>query len=459
MKLIELIKQNHSLRLIDADTQVVSTFNELVNNDFETDDYKKLVFLYLDTSLTSISTILTFFNSPHAIALLSCRLQNNLKENLETIYKPDIIFDPGRSVVNNFKVGHTKQFQYFIAGSSHVKSIAPEVKLLLSTSGTTGSPKFVKLSEENIVANALSIIQYLPISRQDVVPLTLPVYYSYGLSVLTTNCIAGGTIVCSVKDIINPVFWEEFNQYKFSSLSGVPYFYEMLYRLGFTKRHFPSLRYLTQAGGRLAEQFVDHFRRYALESALPFYIMYGQTEATARMSYLPPEDLFLKSGSIGKAIPGGSFEIESYTSELLFQGPNIFGGYVNDIEDLAAYDKINTLYTGDLARKDEDGYYYIIGRLKRIAKIFGSRINLDETENQLKNRFPDTRLVCCGVEDKAILIVSDNKHIDHKEILTFLQLHLNIHSSAIRFMALNEIPLTENGKTNYNLIQELYAAS
>jgi acyl-CoA synthetase (AMP-forming)/AMP-acid ligase II len=456
MNISDLISNNTNLRFIDADSGSVYVYKDLYTSYFERDDKKKLAFLYLDNSILSVSALLSLLKSRHCIALLSPQLHNDFKTSLETLYQPDIIFDSARIEINNYRKADSLNFSCFLADFVTNAFIAPELKLLLSTSGTTGSPKFVKISDSNILENAKSITQYLPVNKDDVTPLSLPLYYSYGFSIFTTNCIAGGNVICSVKDYMNKIFWDEFDKYGFTSISGVPYVYEMLNRLGFTRKKYPSVKYMTQAGGKLNEQLLLKFAEYAANQNIRFYVMYGQTEATARMSFLEPDKLLEKPGSIGKPIPNGKFDIDADTSELFYQGPNVFGGYAENRDNLADFQKIDWLHTGDIARKDEEGYYYITGRIKRMAKIFGNRVNLDETEQILKNHFHGNSFACTGIQDKILFITTTAENIDKEEVVAFIHDHLAIHPSVIKVRCLDEIPVTANGKPNYTLIQQLY---
>jgi long-chain acyl-CoA synthetase len=456
MGLSELISRNEHLRFIDADSGTEFKSEDLYQDDFHKEHNKKLAFCYIDNSVASVSVLLSLFNSPHAFALLNPQLHPDFKTNLESIYTPSIIYDPSRSEIEHYTKKSNKTFSWFESETASKYSLAPELKMLLSTSGTTGSPRFVKLSEDNIIQNAKSIIDYLPISHEDTAPLMLPLYYSYGFSVFSTNCIKGGKIVCGVKDLMNKLFWEEFEKYGFTSLSGVPFFFEMLNRVGFIKKQYPGLKYMTQAGGKLNENLVSVFAGYAKQSGILFYVMYGQTEATARMSYLDPEYLEAKKGSIGKPILNGHFNIEAGTSELQYSGPNVFGGYADSPDDLSSFTQPVILKTGDTAIKDPEGFYYITGRIKRMVKIFGNRINLDEVEQVLKNQFPDSIFGCVGIKDKYLLVTTDNMALDSQKVLSFLSTYLEIHISAFKYSALDNMPVNANGKINYSVLTEQY---
>ncbi len=454
-RLIDLISKNTALKFIDAETDNAFTLSEILNSKIseKLQVPRTLAFLYLDNSFNAVSTLLNFLNSSHVAVLLNTKLNEKLKSNLEQIYSPSFIYDPESSAIEGYSKYDTNLFYK----STPTPQFHPELKLMLSTSGTTGSPKFVKLSENNLIENALSIIDYLPIKTTDSTPLNLPVYYSYGLSVLTSNSFAGGKIICSNKDILQKEFWQEMEKFGYTSLSGVPYFYEMLNRLGFTKKQYPTLKYLTQAGGKMNEKMLDIFNEYSTQNAIDLYVMYGQTEATARMSYLAPTLLNSKKGSIGKPIKNGQFNVISETGELVYEGPNVFGGYAEKPEDLATFETNKKLHTGDIAEMDSDGFYYIKGRLKRIAKIFGNRLNLDEIEQLMKNNFQKNQFACAGLNDQFLLIGITGSGETENEIRQFISDTFKIHPTVIKMAFISELPLTANGKPDYAKLAELFS--
>ncbi|MBI4947392.1 MAG: AMP-binding protein [Bacteroidetes bacterium] len=457
-KITDLIVQNKNLVYYDINRDKTLKIEEFKFHEvFFSSQEKRLVFHYPDNSLDSVETFWALMKSPHAIAMLSPQLNPEFKIQLEELYKPYYIWDPVRSDIPGYSKKTLDSKYIFEINKAENRSIHPELKILLSTSGTTGSPKFVKLSESNLVENALSICDYLPIVSEDCTPLNLPMYYSYGLSLLTTNSINGGKIICSVKDILNREFWNEFEKLKFTSLAGVPYLYEVLNRIGFTKKQYPSLRYLTQAGGKLNTSLVEIFEKYGSENNVKFYVMYGATEATARMSYMPADHLKQKLGSIGMAIKNGKFIIDTETGELIYSGPNVFGGYAVAPDDLVVFEKIGQLHTGDIAQMDSDGFYYITGRLKRFVKLFGQRVNLDEVETRLKTAFGGKTFVCVGINDKYIAVTVNEKAVSKEEVETYIHQNLDIHPNFIMFHYLEKIPLTQNGKVDYTVIIAMYA--
>ncbi|WP_179345069.1 AMP-binding protein [Winogradskyella ursingii] len=457
--LYNLIAASENVNFIDAsnDTRYTLEQIDLPINNIEL--ARSLIFLYTDNSLNSLVTYLNLLKTKHVLVLLSNTIETKLKENLENDYEPSIIFDDERSYIDKYEARElsNENIEIKLHINKEFKSVLDDnLRLMLSTSGTTGSPKFVKLSEENIKQNAISISDYLPIESTDVTPLNLPLHYSYGLSVLHSNAINGATIVCGLPDILSKDFWKHLNEYEFTSIAGVPFIYEMFQRIGFLKKPHPSLKYITQAGGNLSQNIKSEFNNYCIENGIEFFVMYGQTEATARISFVPPSMLEDKITSIGKPIKNGNITIDIDTDELLYSGPNVFGGYAKQKEDLATWENIEMLRTGDLAKQDEDGYFYISGRLKRIAKVFGNRVNLDEIEAFVKSNLNLSLLACTGINDKFILIAHSHKNLEEAELKKAMFGTFKIQGSAIKFHYFDTLPKTKNEKIDYKTITSIY---
>ena len=454
MRLYDLILQNKNLRFIDTISGKSTMVNKF-HKSIKIENFHGLGFVYSTNQIDSIEVFLNFLESKFSISLLNAQLNIQFKQRLEDIYQPYYIYDSSRDEIKGYeKCSVSKSIDLFKRNTIQTNPINKNIKLLLSTSGTTGNSKFVKLSDNNLVKNAMSILDYMPIKNDDVVPLSIPITYVYGLSIFTTNCIKAGTIVCTDKDILQKGFWEDFKTYKFSTLSGVPYSYEMLYRIGFFKKEHEFLRYMTQAGGKLSKKMVSIIVEYSKKHKIPFYTQYGQTEAAGRLSFLHPNDLLNRGYSIGKPIKGGRFELKEGTNELIYYGDNVFGGYAQGLDDLVTFNESNKLFTGDIAKKDKDGYYYIVGRIKRIMKLFGTRINLDEVELILKNNLEGGTFICTGIEDKYLYVIHLNKELEHDSIKKVLREKLNLHSSSIKIKYVENIPLTTNGKIDYQRIKK-----
>ncbi len=457
MKIIENIIANKSLLFTEASTGKTITIGTLYRSLGLDPVEKGLLFLYNDNQLPGIEVLLNFYGTAHTIALLGQKLHSDFKDRLEKEYGPKYIFDPQRNEIPGYSLkAFSDTINIFMKDDDEdTIKINPEIKILLSTSGTTGNPKLVKLSDESLYQNALSILQYMPILESDVVALNVPINFVYGFSIFTTNCMRAGRIVCSDKDIMQKAFWDEMDIYGYSTLGGVPYLYENLNRIGFFRKDSPSLRYLTHTGGVITNELRKIIFSYCNEYDKEFFAQYGQTEAGGRMAYLDTDGLLNNETSIGTPVHGGNFSIDPDTEELLFSHSSIFGGYANTLEDLTIYQQPVVLHTGDTARKGEDGIYYITGRIKRIMKLFGIRLNLDEVEFILKNELKENTFACLNDHDKKIIVLYDNKEIDPQTIIEIIKNKLRINPQYIRTEYIESFPLSQNGKINYPLLQNL----
>ncbi|MFN6559751.1 MAG: AMP-binding protein [Nostoc sp. ChiSLP01] len=411
---------------------------------------KCLIVILCRNTVETVIGYLAGLRSRNTVMLLDSTLDTQLVQNLIQTYAANWLWQPnslgtGYELISLRKGAH---------GSLH-----PDVALLLSTSGSTGSPKLVRLTLANLQANAVAIAQYLKITADERPITSLPFHYSYGLSVLNSHLLKGATILVTQMPLISREFWNFFQTYQATSIAGVPYNYEMLRRLNIFCMNLPSLRYLTQAGGRLSAELVAFFAGQMQERGLTFYVMYGQTEATARMAYLHPEYTLKKLDSIGQAIPGGTFWLEDaqhqkiegsgVTGELVYQGENVMMGYATCKEDLALPDQLGgVLQTGDIAQRDEDGFYYIQGRLKRFLKILGIRINLEDLEKNLQDRGVDC---ICGGKDNLLLVAVKQQELQIS-IAHYLTETFKLHASVFRVFYLEQFPINSAGKILYEEI-------
>jgi acyl-coenzyme A synthetase/AMP-(fatty) acid ligase len=354
---------------------------------------------------------------------------------------------------NEYRLYRTlSNYQFLIRNNKTKVTQFNALSLLLSTSGSTGCPKLVRLSLENLQSNSDAIIEYLAIDNSQIALAHLPFYYSYGLSVVNTHLRAGASIVLTNHSIVSREFWHQMKTYKITSLAGVPFHFEMLLKLRFEKQDLSHLTTLTQAGGKLDNTLIEKFAHIAMQKSIRFFVMYGQTEASPRMTYLSPEFLLKKIGSIGKPIPGGKIFInpehkDSNLGELVFQGKNVCLGYAEQLNDLSKADENNgILYTGDIGYIDDDGFIFICGRKSRFLKVFGNRISLDELEHILTTMGIDNAVT--GYDDHIkIYVIGDNLNIN--EIKQTLARNIGIHISAFSIKLISDVPRLANGKVDY----------
>ena len=412
---------------------------------------KTLGFVLSRNCVPTVVAYLAALQRRSAVCLLNADLDAELLGRLVERYSPHWLFAPGDVVrpLPNYSARATKDGRFL---HKHMEAgIHPDLALLLPTSGTTGSPKLVRLSYTALQANAAAIAEYLAITPSERAITSLPLHYSYGLSVLNSHLQAGARTLLSDAPIVQAPFWALFRSEGATSLAGVPYVYETLRKLRFERMSLPSLRTLTQAGGRLANEHIEFFQATAMRNQQRFFVMYGQTEATARMSYVPPEVLANKIGSIGRPIPGGRFSLGD-DGELIYEGPNVMMGYAESPADLAAGDtQGGRLFTGDLARPDQDGFFSLIGRKKRFLKLFGLRVNLEEVESELQSRFK-VPVACYGSDDR--LQIALEGWSAPEDVLQFLQERYQLNSSAIQVRGDVRLPRQASGKVDYPRLEE-----
>ncbi len=458
--------------------------NVVIQNEDSSFDYEKffiiskkivseiegrtLVFLFCRNRLESIMGYVNFINHGIVPVMIDADLDNKLLKKLLNIYRPSFLWLPDdcrKDFLEYRIVFSLGRYVLLSTGEEHPYPLHKDLAILMTTSGSTGSPKFVRLSYENIRVNTESIIDYLNIDENERSITNLPMHYVYGLSIINTHLYAGASLVVTDKTMFQKEFWQLFKEKEVTNFGGVPYTFEMLNRLRFFRMDLPSLRTITQAGGKLDPELHKKFAEYAEKQGKRFFVMYGAAEATARMGYLPPEDSLRKSGSMGIAIPGGRFELVDENrnvidsadtpGELVYYGPNVMMGYAECGEDLAKGDEMQgTLRTGDLAVKDDEGFYTIVGRKKRFLKMFGKRTNLQEVEHIIRQHFNLSDVACGGIDDRLFVFVTENSVVD--EIIPYLSTKLGLHPTAFRVKRLEDIPKNASGKTLYRELEQYY---
>lgn len=434
---------------------------------FEVIRKRCLVLILCKNEIGSVMGYVSFINNKIVPMLVSSYIENESFLNLLNLYKPSYVWMPKSELYRfNYNSYIYCSCDYVLVKTNYKKDydIYEELGLLLTTSGSTGSPKFVRQSYTNILDNALSIVQYLQLNCDEKPITTLPMNYTYGLSIINSHLLVGAKILLTNKSITQIEFWDFFKLFGATSFGGVPYTYEMLDKMKFQKMNIPSLKTMTQAGGKLTLDLHEKLARYAYETEKKFVVMYGQCEATARMGYLPANKAIEKKGSMGIAIPGGKFRlidlegkeiITPYTTgELVYEGKNVSLGYAEREKDLCKKDeRKGILVTGDMAQFDEDGYYYIVGRKKRFLKIFGNRINLDEIEQLIKSRF-GVECASAGIDDHMYIFLLDDSISD--QVKNFLSLKTRINQVAFVVKCIKKIPKNEAGKILYNNLVKYY---
>ena len=338
--------------------------------------------------------------------------------------------------------------------SDRAADMHPDLSLLLSTSGTTGDPKLVRLSSENLSSNAAAIAEYLGLRADDRAVTTLPLHYIFGLSVLNAHLQAGAGVVLTDLSVTDSRFAPLFTLWRGTNISVVPHQIDLLLANGFQPNSLPGLRHIAQAGGKLAPAKVREMATLARQGGWSFFVMYGQTEASPRMAYLPPDLAEAHPDSVGRAIPGGSFTIlgndglpitrHNTPGDLIYTGPNVMMGYAQSRSDLARPKDTFELATGDVAEFCAEGLIKIVGRRARFVKLFGLRISLDQIEAQLRNN--DIAGYALAVDDQLMLLLPD---IDAQNTARSLVANAyGLPLGAIKSAHVPEVPLLSTGKTD-----------
>lgn len=463
---IEHPARRSEIALVHASTGVSWTFAKLSEEvrrrcDALNGSPRGLLFLFCHNDPNSVAWYLAALESGMPVLLVSAALDKRLQSELFRLYRPDLVVAESAPGFHEYRnAGADGLWQ---RTERKDDALQPQLSLLLSTSGSTGSPKLVRLSKANVVANATSIREALRIEPDHFPVAYLPLHYSYGLSVVNSHLLAGAKVLLTDSGLTSADFWQAIRTHRATSFSGVPYAYQVLRRLGLDKVDVPSLRIFTQAGGKLDTANIAHFHEQITARGGTFWVMYGQTEATARITVLPTEELPRKLGSAGKAIPGGKLSIKTETGEvttasraageLIYEGPNVMMGYAEKREDLSKGDELRgRLETGDRAFLDDEAFVYVVGRAKRDAKLFGLRINLDELEAFVKKSGPAAAV---GAGDRVVIFCEFGNDERLRQIRQELSTLMQIHSSAIQLCRIDQLPIKPSGKINYEELQQL----
>jgi acyl-CoA synthetase (AMP-forming)/AMP-acid ligase II len=415
---------------------------------------RRLVLLAASSTVPSLIAYLAALRCGHVVLLAPAGDPGTI-DALRGAWHPDIVVGPDGDITTN------------PGGRRH--ELHDDLALLLATSGSTGSPRLVRLAGASLDANAAAIADYLDIRPTDRAVTTLPLHYCYGLSVVHSNLLAGAALVLTDASVTEPAFWDRVRAHRATSLHGVPHSFALLERTGFAEMDLPHLRYVTQAGGRLVPDRVRHWARIGQERGWRFVVMYGQTEATARMAYLPPEVAATAPDAIGVAIPGGELRIDDPdddgVGEIVYRGPNVMLGYAHTPADLALGRTVTELRTGDLGRRRPDGLFQVTGRRSRFVKPFGVRVDLDALETLVAGKGltaavtgDDTRLVIAVERPRAAdgpLAEATAEHDLAARARELLAARLHLPAGAVAVVVVDDLPRRPNGKLDHPAVAAL----
>lgn len=418
-------------------------------------DKRGLTFLICDTLMEDIIFYIACIQNKIPVMLVDSSLPKEAMEGLVDSYKPKYIWclkeDFG---CRGYIACHSINAYKLYCKEEINTAVNEELALLLLTSGSTGSKKSVRISYKNIQANMRSVADSLALDETDAAVVMLPMHYSYGLSVIHSNLLKGAALLIPNSSFFAPKFWKFLKDCHATSLCGVPYTYEVLKKLNFHKNILPDLRLITQAGGALSIELQKYLLDYVKDKEINLAIMYGQTEATARISCYFLNKKPEKMGSVGVVIPGGNIRIEdgSNKGEFLYTGENVSLGYADSSADLLKGDENKgILHTGDIGYIDGDGFLYITGRKSRMAKVLGIRINLDELEKKI-SRISGFTVIC--VEQKGYIYAFAEKQEQEDAVYEAAE-KSNLDIRFLKVICGRKIPRAGNGKILYGQLQKM----
>lgn len=424
---------------------------------------RELVFCLCENKVGSLAGLLALYDNKDVCLLINAAIDRGLLDNLCETYHPSYFWMPEGKCAD-FCFETVLQYKDYVLCKTGNK--APEMhsdlSLLMTTSGTTGSPKLVRHKYGNVESNAKNVAKAFGWTPEERGIIDLPMQYTMGLNVICSHLHAGATVLLVAANLMNPRYWQFIKEQKGTNFTGVPFSYEILNRLRFFRMDLPCLTTMAEGGGKLSDTLFAAFANYAEEKGKRFFATFGTTETTARLAFLPPENAVRKCGSIGKAIPEGNLYLidengnriqePDKEGELIYEGPNVTMGYAESVGDLTKGEEFCGVYhTGDIARMDEDGCFYIVGRLKRFLKLFGLRVSLDQCERIISEHF-GIECACTGDDNQMrIYITKDGLQEEVKQLMAE-KTGLIAKSFAVK--SIEAIPRFESGKTNYRALTE-----
>jgi acyl-CoA synthetase (AMP-forming)/AMP-acid ligase II len=443
--------------LIDTASETRLSYRELeslvraAGADLAT-DRKRLIFVVGSRQIASVVAYIAAIEAGHAVAWIDPALPDRSFDRLLTKYEPELVVPGSRRAVQRAAHEDYSEARHSTLGRfwnalrpAAAPPIHPDLACLLATSGSTGSTRLVRLSRWSLAANANAIVRALGLSADDVAITSLPIAHAFGLSVLDSHLVAGSTVVLDESSILQAEFWRVTRDERVTSLAGVPLTFELLRRLELARILPATVTSMIQAGGRLHPDHVAFLRDFMAARGGTFRVMYGQTEATARISVWPeitPPD---KIASVGRVIPGGEIRIDAATSEILYRGPNVMMGYAESRADLALPGDLRELSTGDLGYLDEDGFLFLTGRTKRIAKLAGCRVNLDDVEAMLEGM----SAAAVEIDGRLTVFVEAPRGGDLDAVAQRLSETLGLDPALVRATSIVTLPRSSAGKVLY----------
>ncbi len=439
------------------------TYEEIVSGSermAELNPKRHLIMIVCRNMIGVVYGYASSIDSGSPVMLVSSEITAQMRNDIMATYLPRYILVPESMRAEYPFMDEVHKFRdYSVLKTNYDRSypVHPDLGLMITTSGSTGSVKFVRQSFDNVAFNAKANAKFMELTDKERTITALPMQYSFGITIINATLTAGGLIVSTDKSIMEEDFWDLFEEEKITSFHGVPNTYDMLKRIGIFEDDFPDLKLLSEAGGKLSAELHEYYADYASRYDKQFYSVYGQSEASGVVTYLPAQAARIKIGSVGKPVEGGRITLFSgdepvneanRSGEIIYEGPNVAMGYATSGEDLALGDEWGgRLRTGDVGYLDEDGYLFITGRIKRIIKMFGHRVSLDEVDSLIMDKL-HILSASTGSDNNLVIYVTRE---DQKEAVSDL-IRKNVHTAADHFCVkvIDAFPRTETGKIKFS---------
>lgn len=460
-------QQQDKLALIDNEESRVTygELAELMKNVGAQVEPRSLIFMLCKNTVGSMAGYLGFVEHEAVPVTLNAKIDNELLVNLLSIYTPAYVWCP---VEEADRLEYEKVYECYgyvlLKTGNEIYPMNDKLQLCMTTSGSTGSPKLVRYKKGNLEANAKNVAIAFGWTEAERPICDLGMQYTMGLNVINTHLYVGATVLLTTYNLMSGEFWDYIRKERGTNFTGVPFSYDIFYRLHFDRMDLPDLHTLSQGGGKLTDARFIQLAEYAQRTGKRFIPSFGTTETSARMACLPAELALTKTGSIGRAIPEGElFLIDENgkvltdpvaEGEMCYKGPNVTMGYAVCKEDLLKDDEFKGEYhTGDLARRDEDGCYFVTGRLSRFLKLLSYRVSLDQSERLIQQEF-GIECACAGTDQRMnIYITDENKKND---VLEFISRKTGLFKNQFKVFVVPEIIRNDSGKIRYKEMDAIY---
>lgn len=461
-------QRSSSVALIDNEGNMVTygELAELMHTVGSKAESRSVIFILCKNTVGSMLGYLGFIEHDSIPLNLNSKIDKDFLYSLIDTYKPSYLWIPEEDK-NSFRYKTVFSiYGYALLRTGYEQyDVNDKLQFLMTTSGSTGSPKLVRYKKGNLEANAKNVALAFGWTEEERPVCDLGMQYTMGLNVINTHLYVGASVLLTTFNLLSGEFWDYIRTERATNFTGVPFSYDIFYRLKFENMELPYLKTLSQGGGKLTEDRFRQLAEYAERTGKRFIASFGTTETSARMACLPAELALSKTGSIGRAIPEGELFLISESGnmlenmeaegELCYKGPNVTMGYAMCKEDLKKDDEFCGIYhTGDIAARDKDGCYFITGRMSRFLKLLSYRVSLDTCERLIQQNF-NIECACTGTDERMNIYITDASK--KNDVTDFISVKTGLYKSLFKVFAVPYILRNDSGKIQYRAMDTQYS--